>query len=69
MNAERPMAHVWLALVAALLVGFVVAVASAADDSAALNADETAYPVQDASGLSAVESDAGSRGPQHPLIL
>jgi hypothetical protein len=63
------MAHVWLALAASLLVGFVVAVASAADDSVALNGDESMAPADQTSSLSVVESEVGSRGPQHPLIL
>jgi hypothetical protein len=66
---ERSMAHVWLALAASLLVGFVVAVASAADDPSALNGDESLTATEGSSNLSLVESEAGSRGPQHPLIL
>jgi len=68
MNAERSMAHVWLALVASLVVGFVVAVASAADDPVALN-DDSMAPGSDASTLSVVESEVAPKGPQHPLIL
>jgi hypothetical protein len=69
MNADRSMAHVWLALVASLVVGFVVAVASAADDPVALNDEVSMQPGSDASSLSVVESEAASRSAQHPLIL
>lgn len=69
MNADRAMAHVWLALVASLVVGFVVAVASAADDPTALGDEIATAPGADASSLAVAESEGGSRGPQHPLIL
>jgi hypothetical protein len=69
MNAERSMAHVWLALVASLFVAFVVAVGSATDDAVALNGENSMAPGEDASSLTVVESEVASRDPRHQLIL